>query len=105
MSVASSSSNEYLKNVLSRFGIYDDFAFVLSGNAFEHSKPDPEIYNIAAEKMGIAKAELLVIEDSVNGIKAAKAAGIYTIGLKKSIVKQDTSEADCEVFSFDEINV
>jgi HAD superfamily hydrolase (TIGR01509 family) len=105
MCIASSSEYSYLYAILNNLNITDYFEFVLSGADFVHSKPDPEIYNIAAQKLNIDKSELLIIEDSINGIKAGKASGIYTIGLKASKVTQDTSQADKEVYSFEEINI
>lgn len=103
MSIASSSDYDYLFNIINHFKLNDYFKFILSGEDFIHSKPDPEIYNVAAKKMNLNKDELVIIEDSVSGIKAGKASGIYTIGFKGSIIEQDTSFADEEVYAFSEI--
>ncbi|MCR4856202.1 MAG: HAD family phosphatase [Erysipelotrichaceae bacterium] len=103
--VASSSDYDYLYTIMDNLKIRDRFDFVLSGHDLPRSKPDPLIYNMAAEKMGIDKKDLMIIEDSCNGIRAGVAAGIYTIGFKGSRVRQDTSMADKEVFSFSEIEL
>ena len=95
----------YLKKHLNNFGITDYFQFVLSGTDFEKSKPDPEIYNVAAAKLGINKENLIIIEDSFAGLTAGNAAGIKTIGLKLSEVKQNTSIAHQQVNSFEEIEI
>jgi len=105
MMIASSSDYDYLYAIMDHLGIRDYFESVLSGASLHHSKPDPEIYNLAAEKMGLPKKDLLIIEDSINGIRAGKASGIYTIGFKGSVIVQDTSEADKEVNSFKEIEL
>ncbi len=105
MAVASSSSNDYLDKVLHAIGVYDDMDFILSGEDFTKSKPDPEIYNVAATKMGIDKSELIIIEDSVNGIKSAVASGIYTYGYKGSEIWQNTSQADKEITHFNQIEL
>ncbi len=105
MCVASSSDYDYLYTIMDSLGIRDYFAFVLSGHGLRKGKPDPLIYNMAAEKMGIDKKDLLIIEDSTNGIRAGKASGIYTVGFKGSKVVQDTSMADKEVYSFQEIEL
>ena len=76
---------------------------MISGDLLKHSKPDPEIYNLVTKKMGLDKKELMIIEDSVNGIRAGKASGIFTVGFKGSRIIQDTSMADREVYSFREI--
>lgn len=105
MAIASSSDYAYLYKIMDQTDIRDFFSLVLSGEDFVHSKPDPEIYNVAQSRLGIAKDELLIIEDSVNGIRAGKASGIRTIGFKGSVVEQDTSQADEEVNDFSEIDI
>lgn len=101
--VASSSEYDYLYTIMDNLKIRDCFEYVLSGHSLPRSKPDPLIYNLAAERMGIDKKDLMIIEDSCNGIRAGVAAGIYTVGFKGSRVIQDTSTADKEVYSFKEI--
>lgn len=102
--IASSSGKDYLNEMITSFNFEGRFTYVLSGEDFKHGKPEPDIYIKAIEMMGLDKNNLAVIEDSVNGIKAAKAAGLYTIGYKGSRVKQDTSLADEEVNKFTEIS-
>ncbi len=105
MMVASSSDYSYLYDALDHFGIRDYFETVISGADFVHSKPDPSIYNTSAQRMGIDKKDLMIIEDSLNGIKAGIASGIYTVAFKGSKIVQDTSLADKEVYSFSEIEL
>ena len=105
MGIASSSSKEYVKHKLKLFGIDKYFDFIVSGDMVTHSKPHPEIYLKAIEKMGLPANELLAIEDSVSGIRSAKDAGLYVIGLKASVIVQDTSNADLEVYSYKDIDL
>lgn len=70
---------------------------------FVIGKPNPDIYYLAQSKLGIPKERLVVIEDSYNGIQAGKSAGIYTIAYKGSMIEQDTSNADCAVYSYEQI--
>ncbi len=105
MCIASSSDYDYLYTILDCIGIREYFSFVLSGHCLNKGKPDPLIYNMAAEKMNIEKSDLMIIEDSPNGIKAGINSGIYTVGFKGSRVIQDTSLADEEVYSFKEIKL
>jgi HAD superfamily hydrolase (TIGR01509 family) len=55
------------------------FDFVLAGDVVSHKKPNPEIYNLALEKTGLNSDECIVIEDSRNGVQAAKAAGMHVV--------------------------
>ncbi len=89
--------------MLERLGISEYFDEIVSGEMVEHSKPAPDIYLKAAECVGLPTDSLIVIEDSVNGIRAGKNARIYTVGYKGSVVEQDTHEADVEVRDFMEI--
>jgi HAD superfamily hydrolase (TIGR01509 family) len=58
-----------------------DFAFILTGDDVTRGKPDPQIYQLSAEKMGIPTHEMLVLEDSQNGCAAAVAAGAHTVAI------------------------
>ena len=68
-------------------------------------KPDPEIYNKAAELLGIEKEGLMIIEDSLHGVMAGKASGIFTVAYKGAKFKQDTPMADLEICDFKELNI
>jgi len=61
----------FLKNGLGKF-----FKLLITRSDVKNSKPDPESYLLAVEKLGFAKKECLVFEDTLNGLKAAKAAGL-----------------------------
>lgn len=103
--LASSASKRKIEAVFTRFGLHDYFDAKISGEDFEYSKPNPAIFNEAVAQSGFAKEECIVIEDSTNGIKAAKAAGIYCIGYKgEHSMGQDTSQADMVIADFKELN-
>lgn len=71
------------------------FDFVLAGDVVSKKKPDPEIYNLALEKTGLEPAECVVIEDSRNGVLAAKAAGLHVVATTNVYTeKEDLHEAD-----------
>jgi HAD superfamily hydrolase (TIGR01509 family) len=55
------------------------FASVLAGDVVRHKKPAPDIYNLAVDRLGIDRADALVIEDSRNGLQAATAAGLRSV--------------------------
>lgn len=74
--VASSSSREKVSFLLDKENISGYFDFIISGEDLKESKPNPEIFIKAIEKSGVNKNEALILEDSNNGYKAAKASGI-----------------------------
>jgi HAD superfamily hydrolase (TIGR01509 family) len=81
--VASSSPTSWLRGSLARFGLgrhFDDRLF----SAAEHvsrGKPHPDIYLFAAEALGVAPRDVLVLEDTAPGVAAARAAGMSVVGL------------------------
>lgn len=102
--LASSASMANINNVFKRFDLDQYFVAKLSGADLAESKPHPEIFIKAAEASGHVREHCMVIEDSTNGIKAAKAAGIYCVGFDSPHSKnQDYSEADKVISSFEEI--
>lgn len=79
--IATSSRRPYVDYVLSRFELGPRFAFILSSEDVLEGKPHPEIYLKAAAQHGVSPAEMLVLEDSENGCRAAVAAGAVTIAV------------------------
>jgi beta-phosphoglucomutase-like phosphatase (HAD superfamily) len=90
--------------IFNRFDLNNYFDAKLSGADLKASKPHPEIFINAAKASGFSKNECMVIEDSTNGMKAAKAAGIFCIGYKSEHSKnQDYNQADYVIEDFKEI--
>lgn len=77
--LASSSTLQYILNGLHQTGLTDYFSVIVSGENLQHSKPEPDIYFMACEKMGVAPEEAYAIEDSYNGIRSASRAGMRPI--------------------------
>lgn len=103
--VASSSSKQTIDRVFKRFNLYQYFTDIVSGEDFPKSKPDPEIFLHAASLSKAPKENCIVIEDSSNGVKAAKSAGIFCIGYDSIHSKmQDLSEADMVIREFTELD-
>jgi beta-phosphoglucomutase len=103
--LASSSAKVTIDRIFRRFGLYQYFTHIVSGEDFPKSKPHPAIFIKAQELSGTPKQECIVIEDSTNGIKAAKAAGLYCIGYKSENSKlQDLTEADMVISHFNELS-
>ncbi|MFR4620064.1 MAG: HAD-IA family hydrolase, partial [Oscillospiraceae bacterium] len=82
--------------ILGKTNLADKFDAVSCGLDTQKSKPDPEVFLIAAKKLGIAPSECVVIEDSDAGIEAAKAGGMYAIAMG---VAENNSKADISVSS------
>ena len=103
--LASSSANVTIDRVFRRFGLHQYFTHLVSGEDFPNSKPHPAIFEHAAKLSQTSVENCIVIEDSTNGIIAAKAAGIYCIGYDSINTKlQDYSKADRVIKDFSELN-
>ena len=79
MVVASSSRMASILRHLNNWHMTDHFQALISGEQFSASKPDPEIFLLAAEKLGTDPAHTLVLEDSYNGVRAGAAGGFVTV--------------------------
>lgn len=103
--LASSASKVTIERVFNRFKLNPYFTDIVSGEDFPESKPHPAIFEFAASLSNSPKENCLVIEDSTNGIKAAKNAGLYCIGYKSKNSKlQNLSLADTIISDFEELN-
>jgi HAD superfamily hydrolase (TIGR01509 family) len=77
--VATSTKSDMAEKKLKSLGLYDRFSSVVTGDQVKRGKPDPEIYLMAANKLGASPEQCVVLEDSENGIRAASAAGTCAI--------------------------
>jgi len=102
--LASSGTEEYIGIVLDKFKIRRYFNVIVSGDDVKVGKPNPRIYTLAAEKLGIAPGRCIVLEDAKNGVEAAKAAGCKCIGvIDLNELPQDLSKADIVLNSLMEV--
>lgn len=83
LALASSASPQTVALFLRMSGYAEAFEVVLDGSAVERSKPAPDIYCLALERLALEPDQCVVIEDSGNGIAAAKDAGIPVIALSQ----------------------
>lgn len=79
MAVASSSTESTIRRNLDNWGMTHFFRAIVSGQHVAHSKPDSEIFLLAAQKLGVKPQECLVLEDSYNGVRAGAAGGFVTV--------------------------
>lgn len=79
--VATSSGPQFAHHVLGRFDLIPRFEFVLTSEDVVHGKPNPEIYLTAAKRHGVSPGEMLVLEDSGHGLRAAVNAGAVAVAV------------------------
>ena len=79
LAIGSSSRNTPV--ILNQIGLGDYFDAVADGNQIKNSKPDPEVFLLAAELLGIPPQDCVVVEDAYAGIDAAKAGGMKAVGV------------------------
>ena len=100
MAVASSASVFNIELVLKAIGLEEFFSEIVSGEQVPRNKPNPDIYLWTAELLKLDVKECAVVEDSNNGVRAVKSAGMYCIGFQNlSSGNQDLSSADVIVDS------
>ncbi|MCX5895545.1 MAG: HAD family phosphatase [Proteobacteria bacterium] len=93
--LASSSSVEVIEAFISKLNLEHYFQHIISGDLVERGKPDPDIFIHTARALNEKVSDCVVIEDSTNGVKAAKLAGMKCIGFKNpNSGDQDLSLAD-----------
>ena len=79
--VASSSARKLVEATLRRFGVLDRFHAVTTGDDVDRHKPAPDVFLLAAERLGVAASACVVLEDSMAGVRAARAAGMRVVAV------------------------
>jgi HAD superfamily hydrolase (TIGR01509 family) len=93
--LASSSAHPWVDGHLKRLGLWDRFGPVVCRGDAPRAKPQPDLYLHCCQKLGIEPRHGLALEDSPNGIKAAKAAGMWCVAVPNDVTAMlDLSEAD-----------
>jgi HAD superfamily hydrolase (TIGR01509 family) len=105
--LASSGVTEYVNAVLAQFKLGDFFEAIVTGDDVLNPKPAPDAFLLAAKKLRVDPTRCAVLEDSTNGLIAAKSAQMFAIGVKNSLLEcgQDMSMADIVVNRLDEITL
>jgi beta-phosphoglucomutase len=86
--------------ILKQVGLYERFAGIVDGNSVSKAKPDPEVFLIGAQKLGITPVKCIVFEDAIAGVEAANAAKMTSIGIGDA---QTLCEADFNFNNLTEI--
>ena len=93
--LASGSPMKIIESVLEKFSLEDAFEVKTSGECVENGKPHPEIYLETARLLGVEPEECAAVEDSINGILSAKAAGMRCVAVPDPrIAREDYPAAD-----------
>lgn len=87
--VATSTRRESAEKTLHEIGVWDYLDAVVYGDEVEHGKPEPDIFLRAAKAIGVNPSEAVVVEDSINGIKAGYAAGMRVVHIPDTIAIDD----------------
>jgi len=103
--IATSAYQKNVDFVLSNIGAKDYFDVIVMDSDVTKGKPHPEVYLKAAEKIQIEPEKCVVFEDSLSGIKSAKAAGMKVIALTTTHPEEELSHSDMVIKDFNEINL
>ena len=101
MAVASSSVNA--SAILENIGILEEFETVVTAEDVVHGKPHPDMFLMAAQRLGISVSNCVVFEDAESGIKAAKRGGFFCVGVDRHQYGQYFAQADMVVKDLGEV--
>ena len=104
LGLASSSSCKWVEGHLKERGLRSYFDVVRAADDVRLTKPDPELYLAVLAELGVSGAEAVALENSPNGIRAAKAAGMYCVAVPNHLTRQlALDEADLRLESLAEM--
>ncbi|WP_020576734.1 HAD family hydrolase [Actinopolymorpha alba] len=86
--LASSSSRRWVDGHLQRLRLHTYFDAIRTSDDVARTKPDPELYRVAAAALGVHPAQAIALEDSPNGVAAAKAAGLFCVAVPNQMTRQ-----------------
>ena len=102
LKLAIGSSSKNTPFILQQIGLSDCFLVVADGNQITKGKPDPEVFLLAASKLGVPPEECIVIEDAISGVEAAKAGGMTAVYIGGA---EECAIADYSIKRLDELIV
>ena len=106
LGVASSSTRDWVRGHLERLGILDSFDCIRCRDDVTNAKPEPDLYIAVIDCLGVAASEAIAIEDSPNGVLAAKRAGLRCLAIPNSITERlDLGQADLVLRSLADVTL
>ena len=104
LAVASSSSRAWVEGHLARLGLLERFEVIRTKEDVAITKPDPALFLRAAEGLGVLPNQAIVLEDSLNGVRAARSAGAFTVAIPNLITRHlDLSQAHLVLTSLSDL--
>jgi len=103
--VASSTHRLNIEAVLDRISFRDAFRVIISAEDVEHGKPNPEVFEKAAQRLGMAASRCVVFEDAHVGIEAGHAAGMKVVAVTTTHAVEQLTAADLVVRRLDELSI
>ncbi|HZP96795.1 MAG TPA: HAD family hydrolase [Candidatus Limnocylindria bacterium] len=104
--IASSSGRDWVCGHLERLEFMEGWDAIVCRDDVEHAKPAPDLYLRAAELLGVAPCEAVALEDSPNGVRAAKAAGLFCVAVPNPLTEGlDLTQADLRLSSLAELSM
>ena len=97
LALATSATARNRKSLMQRFALESFFEVMVDAAQFDAPKPSPEVFEITLKELGLAGASCWVIEDSINGIIAAKLAGCFAVGITTSFSSEALAEAGADL--------
>lgn len=105
IAIGSAGPRENVELIVEELGIRPILAATVSSNDVTHGKPDPEVFLLAASRMGISPARCVVVEDATVGVQAARAAGMKCLGITTTHPREKLAlYTDRIIDSFEEIS-
>jgi beta-phosphoglucomutase family hydrolase len=103
--IASSAVPENIAIIIRGLGIADCFQAIVHGTEVKESKPSPQIFLLAAEKLGVKPGNCIVIEDAIAGVAAARRAGMKCVAVTNSHPREKLKGADVIVDSLENVSI
>jgi len=105
LAIASSGPIESIELVTKKLGVYDYFHAIVSGHDVSESKPSPQVFLRAAQKLGVKPRNCIVVEDAVAGVTAAKRGGMHCLAVTNTHPGTSLAEADLVVDTLEAVTV
>ncbi|HEY4717933.1 MAG TPA: HAD family hydrolase [Anaerolineales bacterium] len=104
LGLASSSPENWVRGHLARLGLYQRFDVIKTADDVGRTKPDPQLFQLVMDALGVKPVEAIAFEDSSNGVKAAKAAGLFCVAVPNKLTAQlSLDQADLRLNSLAEL--
>lgn len=105
MAIASSTTIENIRLIIGGLGIENCFKAVVTGHDVTEGKPSPQVFLLAARRLGVEPENCIVIEDAVAGVVAAKSAGMYCVAVTNTHPEEKLKEADLIVDTLEAVSI